>query len=223
MIATSQPARLVRDRASSLQGSSRVASRRSRWVGLALFGATLLSGCDAEQAGERAETATASRETAVTGAGGQLSDHEHGTSAREPGPRRPAGPPAIALTPRARAALTAVSVSAHAGSVLIRKEGSAWVMRGRGGCSVPLSRVERALDSLARLRAVATNAPVPDGRAFQLQITLLIDQERAIHLEVADRTHEGDLARLDDDSMVRVQGLDRKLWSPHPADWCREP
>jgi hypothetical protein len=97
------------------------------------------------------------------------------------------------------------------------------VLGGPGGCSVPLPRIERALDNLARVRAVATNEPVPDGMAFQLQITLLIREERAAHLEVAARNDDGDLARLDNDSMVRVQGLDRGLWSPHPPDWCREP
>jgi hypothetical protein len=96
-------------------------------------------------------------------------------------------------------------------------------MDGRGGCSVPLPLIERALDNLAHLRAVATNEPVPDGTAFQLQITLLIGEERAIHLEIADRNEHGDLARLENDSMVRVQGLDRGLWSPHPPDWCHKP
>jgi hypothetical protein len=31
------------------------------------------------------------------------------------------------------------------------------------------------------------------------------------------------LVHLADDSMVRLQGLDRALWSPHPVDWCRKP
>lgn len=96
-------------------------------------------------------------------------------------------------------------------------------MLGRDDCSVPLPRLERAFDNLARLRAVPTDEPPPDGTAFQLQITLLIDEERAIHLEIADRNEEGDLVHLADDSMVRVQGLDRGLWSPHLVDWCRKP
>ena len=97
------------------------------------------------------------------------------------------------------------------------------MLAGPGGCSVPLPRIERALDGLARLHAVPTNEPVPDGMDFQLQITLLTGGKRAIQLDVAGRNDDGDLARLDNDSMVRVQGLDRGLWSPHPPDWCREP
>ncbi|HEY8944861.1 MAG TPA: hypothetical protein VIM73_11395 [Polyangiaceae bacterium] len=104
----------------------------------------------------------------------------------------------------------------------IWKEGSAWVLPGNNGCSVPLARIERAFDNLARLRAVPTNEPPPQGTAFQLQITLLSGEERAIHLEIADRNEEGDLVHLQDDSMVRVHGLDRELWSPHPMDWCRD-
>jgi hypothetical protein len=96
-------------------------------------------------------------------------------------------------------------------------------MRGRDGCTVQSTRLERALDNLAHLRAASTNQAVPEGTAFQLQIDLLIEEERAIHLEIADRNEEGDLVRLENDSMVRVQGLDRGLWSPHPPDWCREP
>jgi hypothetical protein len=96
-------------------------------------------------------------------------------------------------------------------------------MLGRDGCSVPLARIERACDNLAGLRAVSTNEPPPGGTAFQLQISLFIGEERAIHLEIAARNEEGDLVHLEDDSMVRVQGLDRGLWSPHPVDWCRKP
>jgi hypothetical protein len=107
--------------------------------------------------------------------------------------------------------------------VSIWKEGNAWVMPGRDGCSVPLARLERAFDNLARVRAVSTKEPPPAGTAFQLQITLLIGEERAFHLEIADRNENGDLVQLADNSMVRLQGLDRALWSPHPVDWCRKP
>jgi hypothetical protein len=96
-------------------------------------------------------------------------------------------------------------------------------MLGRDGCSVPLPRLERAFDNLARVRAVSTDDPRPDGTAFQLQISLLIDEERVLHLEIADRNEEGDLVQLADNSLVRLQGLDRALWSPHPVDWCRKP
>jgi hypothetical protein len=96
-------------------------------------------------------------------------------------------------------------------------------MLGRDGCSVPLPRLERAFDNLARVRAVPTNESLPDGTAFQLQITLLIDEERALHLEIADRNEKGDFVQLADGSIVRLQGLDRALWSPNPVDWCRKP
>jgi hypothetical protein len=96
-------------------------------------------------------------------------------------------------------------------------------MLGRDGCSVPLPRLERAFDNLARVRAVPTNEPPPDGTAFQLQITVLIGEEPALHLEIADRNEDGDLVQLADYSMVRLQGLDRALWSPNPVDWCGKP
>jgi hypothetical protein len=179
-----------------------------------------LSGCDSKKSAPPAASGTA-----TAASSGQHSDPDADSSGHGHGPglERPSGPPSIALNAQVRADLTTISVSAHVGSVVIRKEGNAWVLGGPGGCSVPLPRIERALDNLARVRAVATNEPVPDGMAFQLQITLLIREERAVHLEVAARNDDGDLARLDNDSMVRVQGLDRGLWSPHPPDWCREP
>jgi hypothetical protein len=186
-----------------------------RAVVLALSCAAL-SGCDSKKSAPPAASATA-----TAASSGQHSDPDadvHGA-----GLRRQAGPPSIALNAQVRADLTTISVSAHVGSVVIRKEGSAWVLGGPAGCTVPLPRIERALDNLARVRAVTTNEPVPDGMAFQLQIDLLMGEERAVHLEVAARSDDGDLARLDNDSMVRVQGLDRGLWSPLPPDWCRGP
>jgi hypothetical protein len=207
------------------QGWLPLGPRLSWHFALALSGAALLSGCDAKKAQQPAEAASRPAEAApkLGASSGQHADDGHGSSAHPPGPRRPAGPPAIALSPKVRADLTAVRVTAHVGHVLIRKEGRAWVMRGRDGCTVQSTRLERALDNLANVRAVSTNQAVPEGSAFQLQIDLLIEEERAIHLEVADRNEEGDLVRLENDSMVRVQGLDRGLWSPHPPDWCREP
>jgi hypothetical protein len=207
------------------QGWLPLGPRLSLHFVLALSGMALLSGCDAKKPEQPAEAARKPAEAAAKlGApSGQHSDDGHGSSAHPPGPRRPAGPPAIALSPKVRSDLTAVRVTAHVGHVLIRKEGRAWVMRGRDGCTVQSTRLERALDNLAHLRAASTNQAVPEGTAFQLQIDLLIEEERAIHLEIADRNEEGDLVRLENDSMVRVQGLDRGLWSPHPPDWCREP
>jgi hypothetical protein len=177
-----------------------------------------LSACDSKKSAPPAASGTARAASS-----GQHSDPDADSSGHGPGLRRPAGPPSIALNAQVRADLTAISVSAHVGSVVIRKEGGSWVMGGPSGCSVPLPRIERALDSLARLHAVPTSEPVPDGMDYQLQITLLTGDERAVQMDVAARNDDGDLVRLDNDSMVRVQGLDRGLWSPHPPDWCPRP
>jgi hypothetical protein len=83
--------------------------------------------------------------------------------------------------------------------------------------------VKRALDNLMSLKAVPTTEAVPEGAAFQLQISALAGEKRVVHLELAGRNGSGDLARLDSDAMVRIQGLARDLWSPNPADWCRAP
>jgi hypothetical protein len=182
----------------------------------------LLSGCDSKKSREPDGVATAREQHPSGGSPEPRLDDGHGHPVR-PVVLPPAGPPPIALSPRVRAALTKVHVSAHIGGVSIWKEGNAWVMLGRDGCSVPLERLERAFDNLARVRAVSTNEPPPAGTAFQLQITLLIDEERAFQLEIADRNEKGDLVHLEDDSMVRLQGLDRALWSPNPVDWCRKP
>jgi len=113
-------------------------------------------------------------------------------------------------------------VSAHVGSVIIRKRGEHWVTAGENGCVVPPGRIERALDNLARLVALPSKEQPADGRSFELQIAAMIDEERAVYLNVAGRSDAGDLVQLADASMVRIRGLDRTLWSPHPADWCRD-
>jgi hypothetical protein len=128
-----------------------------------------------------------------------------------------------ALSPERRAHLTTIRVSAHIGSVIIRREAAGWVISGSDGCTVASARLERALDNLSQLKAVPTKEAVPEGAAFLLQITALVGEEAAVHLEIADRNATGHLARLDNDSMVRIQGLDLDLWSPHPADWCKGP
>jgi hypothetical protein len=124
------------------------------------------------------------------------------------------------LSAEARGRLTTLRIAAHVGSVIIRKEGSDWVLAGDQGCSVPTAQIERALDNLTTLKAVPTNEPTPQGSAFELQLVVLVDQERVIYFEIADRNERGDLVSLMDDSLVRLQGFDRALWSPHPADWC---
>jgi hypothetical protein len=128
-----------------------------------------------------------------------------------------------ALSAASRPHLTTIRVSAHVGNVIIRREAEGWVISGPGGCTVRSARLERALDNLSALKAVPTKEAVPNGTVFQLQIAALVGEEQAVHLEIADKNATGHLTRLDDDSMVRIQGLDLGLWSPHPADWCKAP
>jgi hypothetical protein len=115
-----------------------------------------------------------------------------------------------------------VRVSAHAGGVILRKRGSSWVTAGDGGCTVPAPRMEEALDNLAQLKAIKTEERPDGGQAFELQIVALMGEAIALQLEVAGRRNTGDLVQLHDDSRVRLRGLDRGLWSPRPADWCKE-
>ena len=142
-------------------------------------------------------------------------------------PRAPRPPPpgasATALRADYRPRLTALSVSAHLGSATLRKRGSSWVTTGESGCTVPTRRIEQALDNLGELKAVKTEEQPADGRAFELQIVALMGDEIALNLEIANRDDAGDLVQLFDDSRVKMRGLDRNLWSPRPADWCKDP
>src|ERR1041384_4223985 len=99
----------------------------------------------------------------------------------------------------------------HVGSVIARREAGAWVISGKDGCSVDAGRMKRALDNLAALKAVPTSEPVPEGAEFRLQISALVGEKRVVHLEIADQNPTGHLTRLDNDSMVRLQGLDAGL------------
>jgi len=155
--------------------------------------------------------------------GGSGQGPSQGSAAGTSGGEGPKAASPSALTAERRARLTTIRVSAHVGNVIIRREANAWVISGPDGCSVRSARLERALDNLSVLKAVPTNEPVPDGTAFQLQITVLVGEEPAVHLEIADHNATGHLTRLNNDSMVRIQGLDVGLWSPHPADWCNGP
>lgn len=145
--------------------------------------------------------------------------------AHPPRPPRPPPPGASATALRSdyRPRLTTLSVSAHVGSVTLRKRGSSWVSAGDSGCTVPARRIEQALENLAELKAVKTEEQPADGNAFELQIVALMGEEIALHLEIANRDNAGDLVQLFDGSRVRMRGLDRNLWSPRPADWCKEP
>jgi hypothetical protein len=139
-----------------------------------------------------------------------------------PPPAPPPGASATALRADFRARLTTLRVSAYEGAVILRKRDSSWATAGDGGCTVPAPRMERALDNLARLKASKTEEKPADGRAFELQIVALMGEEIALQLEVAGHGNTGDLVQLYDDSRVRLRGLDRTLWSPRPADWCKE-
>jgi hypothetical protein len=129
---------------------------------------------------------------------------------------------ATALRPDARRRLTTLRISAHKGSVILRKKGATWVALGHDGCAVPPGRIERALDNLESLKAAPTSARPADGDSFELQITAQIGEERALHFDIADRNDQGDLIQLNDHSTFRLRGLDRRLWSPHPKDWCAD-
>ncbi len=135
----------------------------------------------------------------------------------------PAGPPAIALSATARRDVTTLRISAHVGSVILRRGETGWVAAGQNGCPVPASRIERALDGLSSLKAEPTSERPVDGNSFELQIVAQIGEERALSLDVAGHGERGDLVQLVDGSTLRVRGLDRNLWSPNPSDWCGAP
>jgi hypothetical protein len=127
------------------------------------------------------------------------------------------------LSAKARRDVTTLRISAHVGSVILRRAETGWVAAGQNGCSVPVSRVERALDNLTSLQAERTGERPVDGNSFELQIVAEVGGERTISLDVAGRGERGDLVQLVDGSTSRVRGLDRELWSPDPRDWCVNP
>jgi hypothetical protein len=181
----------------------------------------------AEIGSAAAAESTASGELASSGfsrSAPSAQDDHAGHDCATAHPRREPDPPitATALTPDARARLTTVRISAHVGYVILRKRDSEWITSGQGGCVVPASRVERALDNLASLTAVPSDERPADGNAFELQLTALTDEGPALRFDVAGRNRDGDLVQLNDHSRYRVQGLDRELWSPDPAPWCSD-
>lgn len=188
-----------------------------RWsLGLCAVCALLVGGCHSAKSKRSGPVGSA-----AVGSSGQ--GPSQGSAVGASGGEGPKAASPSALTAERRARLTTIRVSAHVGNVIIRREANDWVISGPGGCSVRSARLERALDNLSVLKAVPTNEPVPDGTAFQLQITVLVGEEPAVHLEIADQNATGHLTRLNNDSMVRIQGLDVGLWSPQPADWCNGP
>ena len=194
-----------------------------RTLGACVLCAALVGSCQSaksKQAAPVASTAASSYPSASTAGGG------FGQGPTRDSPTDTAGGGAKVASPSAlsidrRAHLTTIRVSAHVGSVIIRRKADGWVISGADGCSVPAARLERALDNQMAIKAVPTNEAVPNGTAFQLQIDVLVGEKPEVHLELADRNATGHLTRLDNDSMVRIQGLDLGLWSPHPADWCK--
>lgn len=208
--------------------SPRRAHSLERAFGASVLGAVLALGCQSAKPKQGAPVASSvatspPSPSAATELDHDLSHGSHGSAGGAGGRKGPkvASPSSLSATARAR--LTTIRVSAHVGSVIIRREAGGWVLSGSDGCTVQPARLERALDNLAALKSVPTNEPVPGGAAFRLQLTVLVGEEPAVHLDVADRNAKGHLARLDDDSMVRIRGLDLGLWSPHPADWCKAP
>jgi hypothetical protein len=139
-----------------------------------------------------------------------------------PPPPPPPGASATALKAAFRERITTLRVSAHVGSVIIRKQGASWVSAGEAGCTVPPRRIDAALDQLARLKAVKTEEQPADGRAFELQVMAQMGEDIALQLDVANRNASGDLVQLFDGSRYRIRGLDRSFWSPRPAHWCGE-
>jgi hypothetical protein len=193
-------------------------SRRKRRLAACVLGAALLLNCQsAKSKGAPVGSSGAASQPHVA-KGGTGQEPSHGGAAG--GEVAKSASPS-ALSAEARAKLTTIRVSAHEGYVIVRREAEGWVISGPGGCTVRSERIDHALDNLSVLKSVPTTEAVPHGTAFQLQISVLVGEQLAVHLELADRNETGQLARLDDDSMVRVQGLDLSLWSPHPADWCK--
>jgi len=212
-------------RPSTSFGSRSVASRAlGRTFCAYALAAISIASCNSAKTKQGARVdSTAAPGAAAVGGVGPVHEHDHEAPAGEGGAERaqPASP--SALSSEARPQLTMILVSAHVGSVIARRESGRWVISGRDGCAVDPERMKRALDNLSTLKVVPTTEAVPAGAAFQLQITAQVGEKRVVHLEIADRDATGHLTRLDNDSMVRLQGLDVGLWSPHPADWCRGP
>lgn len=142
---------------------------------------------------------------------------EHDCSQVHPAAPQPAPATATALSDTARTNVTTLRVSAHQGSVIVRKGEQGWTISGTVACTVASQRIDRALDNLSALKA-EHSAEKPEN--FELQIVVLNEEERVLHFDVAGRHDGADLVQLNDGSTHRILGLDRDLWSPDPAVWC---
>ncbi len=142
---------------------------------------------------------------------------EHDCSQAHPSVPQPAPATATVLSDAARARLTTLRVSAHQGSVIVRKGDAGWTITGPVACTVAAARIELALHNLSALVAERSDER---PETFELQIVVLSEQERVLHFDVASRHEGADLVQLNDGSRFRISGLDRELWSPDPAAWC---
>jgi hypothetical protein len=133
---------------------------------------------------------------------------------------RPPAPTATALSAETRARITTLRVMAHRGAVIVRKTPEGWMISGREGCQVDPVRIERALNNLRRLKATRTEDKPFPGAEFDLQLVVLMGDERALHFDIARRVDGKDLVQLGDHSNHWVSGLDRELWAPDPRAWC---
>jgi hypothetical protein len=133
----------------------------------------------------------------------------------------PPGASATALPLEEVSKVSRISVSAHQGAVVLRQNNDGtWVSIGKRGCVVSTARVQAALANLTRLRVEKRLTVWPKEAPFELQIDVLDGEEHALHLEIGPRRGELDLAKLLNDDVVELRGIDRKLWSVAPAAWC---
>lgn len=178
-----------------------------------VVGLALLTACD--ERSHAAPAAAERRPAAPSVAKPVLDAHgdEHSGGASPPA----SAPTATSLAPEVRQKLSTLRISAHHGGIILRKGADGWSLSGMQHCAVPSSRVERALDNLAALRAVKSSDALGQ---FELQIVLLIGEERALYFDIGERRDGKDLIQLGDQSRFVVTGLDRELWSPDPTSWC---
>ncbi len=156
---------------------------------------------------------TSAAQTDIDGCG--LHEQPH----RDP----PPGASATALDPAEVPRVTTISVSAHEGAALLRKQGNGWVSIGKRGCPVPDVRISTALANLAQLTVAKQHLTWPIEGKFELQIDVLNGEQHSVHLEVGARRGDTDLVKLLNDDVVELRGLDRALWSADPAGWCSNP
>jgi hypothetical protein len=207
----------------------------AKWPGLELAVAALAVAAGCNRAPRDAtpapvpEASSSTRSPATTLAAASSAPHPDASGHTDddcrpsgPPPPPPSGASATALSADHLPRLSTVRVLAHSNAVILRKRDSSWVTAGDNGCTVPASRMARALENLSRLRATKTDERPADGSAYELQIVALMGEDVAVQLEIAQRNDRWDLVQIFDGTTFRLRGLDRNLWSPRPADWCKE-